>query len=137
VSYVLDHPTHFNFTQKVQARVKAVQRRHPYQTFINTYVDHPPGYNRIYERRSLDVWGGGGHNQATYSGYRGKPLPKALGDRIWGELFYAEYGPAIHWIIWNGKMWVAGSGFQNAPYGPPDSDPGHYNHIHCTYKPSS
>lgn len=142
MSYADDHPTHFDWTNRVRAVVRRVQRHHPWQTYINTYVDHPPGFGawpyRFYDRVSLDVWGGGGTSAETYTGYRGKPLPKALGDEMFDELFYAKSGPLIDWIIWQGRMWWApatgGPGWTSAPSGPPDSDPGHYSHIHCTYQ---
>jgi hypothetical protein len=137
MGYLEDYPTQFNFTKRVRQRVNAIQRRHPWQTYANTYYDHPPGFNRYYERVSVDFWGGGGDSAETYSGYRGKPLPKALGDEIFNELFYAERGPAIDWIIWSGAMWwspaTGGPGWTSAPSGPADSDPGHYGHIHVTF----
>jgi hypothetical protein len=145
MGYLEDHPTHFNFTKRVQGRVNAVQRRFPWKTFCNSYWDHPPDTQvprrwppGFYDRVSFDVWGGGGSSEATYSGYRGKPLPKELGDKIFNQLFYANSGPAIDWIIWDGHMWWApatgGPGWTSAPSGPADSDPGHYGHIHVTYQ---
>ncbi len=144
MSYETDHPTNFNWVPKVQERVTTIQRRHPWKTYVNTYWDHPPDLQRprrwpagYYDPYSLDVWGGGGTNQGNYSGYRGKPLPKELGDRIYHELFNAASGPAIDWIIWQGRMWwnpkTGGPGPTHAPPGPPDSDPDHMHHIHCTY----
>jgi hypothetical protein len=52
---------------------------------------------------------------------------------VFNAIFHDPYEPNIFWIIWNGRMWVRGSGWQAAPGGPPDSDAGHYNHIHVTY----
>jgi hypothetical protein len=137
MSYISDHPTNFNWTAPVKKRVRSVQKKWQWKTYINTYYWHPPYVAGVVTRRydwlSMDVWNGGGHNAATYSGYRGKPLPKDLGDKIFRHLFYTNYGPPIAWIIWQGRMWVRGRGWGPAPGGPIDSDPGHYRHIHVTY----
>jgi hypothetical protein len=142
MSYVDDHPTHFNYTKRVGRRVRAVQSKFPWQTYANTYYDHPPGYNRYYERHSVDFWGGGGFSPETYTGERGKPLPVPLGNEVWNAIYNAERGPLIHWIIWQGWMWWApatgGPGWtQQGLNGPVGSDPGHYNHIHVTYQRGS
>lgn len=141
MSYVDDHPTNFLWAPAVARRVRIVQQRHPYRTYINTYFDHPPGYGAwpvgFYDDVSFDVWGGGGGAE-NYAGYRGKLLPLHLGNQIFTELFNAPVGPPIDWIIWQGAMWWAptsgGPGWTEAPWGPPDSDPGHYRHIHVTYQ---
>jgi hypothetical protein len=52
---------------------------------------------------------------------------------VWNALFHHPYLPNIFWIIWNGRMWVRGSGWEASPWGPPDSDAGHFQHIHVTY----
>ena len=52
---------------------------------------------------------------------------------MWNAIFNDPYLPNISWIIWNGRMWVRGSGWRQAPVGPPDSDAGHYKHIHVSY----
>jgi hypothetical protein len=123
--------------------VARLQAQFPWRTYICTYWDHPPD-NRVprrwppgfYDNDSLDVWGGGKSRiTGKYLGYRGKPLPKRLGDRIFKQLFYGNY-PEIDWIIWQGKMWwnpaTGGSGWTAAPAGAADSDPGHFGHIHWT-----
>ena len=121
----------------VRRRVRSIQRRWPWKTYINTYWQHPPGFNNFYTRKSFDVWGGGGNNSINYSGYRGKTLPRALGDDIFVHLFYASNGPAIDWIIWQGEMWwnpaTGGPGWTDAPPGPADSDADHMKHIHVTF----
>ena len=145
MSYIDDHPTNFVWTPAVRERVNAVQRRHPWKTFINTYWDHPPDFNDprrwppgYYDKVSFDVWGGGGNSAGNYTGYRGKPLPKRLGDKVFNQLFYASSGPSIDWIIWFGYMYwspaTGGPGWTSAPGGPADSDPGHYSHLHVTYQ---
>jgi hypothetical protein len=142
MGYMDDHPTQFNWTEPVKARVKAIQDKFPWRTYANTYWDHPPGNGRwpvnYYTRYSIDFWGGGGANKETYTGYRGKTLLRDLGDKIFDELFYAESGPAIDWIIWRGRMWwspkTGGPGWTSSPPGPADSDPDHFRHIHVTYQ---
>ena len=137
MSYVSDHPTNFKWVRRVKGRVSAIQSKNKWKTFINTYYWHPPydppAITRRYDMVSFDVWGGGGYSASTYSGYRGKPLPRDLGNKLFREIYYTNYGPPIAWIIWGGRMWVRGRGWGPAPWGPPDSDPGHYKHIHVTY----
>jgi hypothetical protein len=140
VSYIDDHPTTFAWTPEVRQVVARIQAAHPWKTYINTYVWHPPydeqsGVLRDYQAQTLDVWGGG-TRRGLYQGYRGKPLPKRLGRRIFGELWRGDHGgPLIAWIIYDGKMWIRGVGWVPAPAGAADSDPGHFAHIHCTYLP--
>lgn len=131
-SYILQHPTHFNFRADVARLVNRIQSKFPWQTFANTYYMHPPGYGTKYDAVSVDFWGGGLWN-GQYVGYRGKPIGASLGHQVWDALFHDPNLPNISWIIWNGRMWVRGSGWHLSPWGPPDSDAGHYNHIHVTY----
>jgi hypothetical protein len=142
VSYIDDHPTTFNWTPEARLLVAQLQAAHPWKTYCNTYVWHPPydpsnGIYRDYQAQSFDVWGGG-RNRITgaYTGYRGKPLPPRLGKRIWRELWNGKHGgPGWAWGIYAGKMWVRGEGWQPAPAGAADSDPGHFGHIHITLLP--
>ncbi|MCA1717137.1 MAG: hypothetical protein LC781_09950 [Actinobacteria bacterium] len=39
----------------------------------------------------------------------------------------------IWWVIWWGSMWSMRGGWEAAPWGPVDSDPGHYSHVHFTF----
>ncbi len=131
-SYITDHPTHFNFRADVARLVNRIQRKFPWQTFANTYYMHPPTYGRKYEFVSVDFWGGGLSN-GRYVGYRGKPIGASLGHRVFNAIYHDQYKPNIFWIIWNGRMWVRGTGWGPSPWGPPDSDPRHEKHIHVTY----
>jgi hypothetical protein len=131
-SYISDHPTHFNFRADVARAVNRVQAKFPSQTFANTYYMHPPVYGRKYEFVSVDFWGGG-RSHGKYVGYRGKPIGASLGQRVFSAIFHDRYKPNIFWIIWNGRMWVRGTGWEASPWGPPDSDPRHEKHIHVTY----
>ncbi|HZB07983.1 MAG TPA: hypothetical protein VE525_02600 [Rubrobacter sp.] len=131
-SYISDHPTHFNFRADVAREVNRIQRKFPSQTFANTYYMHPPAFGRKYERVSVDFWGGGRSN-GRYVGYRGKPIGSSLGQRVFNAIFHDKYKPNISWIIWNGRMWVRGTGWGPSPWGPRDSDPRHEKHIHVTY----
>lgn len=140
MTYILDHPTTFNWTPEVRLVVARLQAAHPWRTYVNTYIWHPPydppnGISRDYQWQSFDVWGGG-RVRGQYAGYRGKPLPRRLGRKIFRELWNGEHGgPYIAWIIYNTHMWVAGEGWQLAPPGAADSDPGHLAHIHVTFQP--
>ena len=137
MSYPEIHLTHFNWRRDVHDVVKWVQHKHPWQTYINTYLWHPlydpPDITKQYDSVSFDVWGGGVVN-GIYRGYRGKPLPMMFGKQIKNELMNKPGPEKISWLIHGGKMWVRGEGWQPAPPGPPDSDPGHYNHLHVTYE---
>ena len=132
LSYLELHPTHFNFRADVARLVNRIQRKFPQQTFANTYYMHPPNYGRKYEFVSVDFWGGGRSN-GRYVGYRGKPIGSSLGQRVFNAIFHDKYKPNISWIIWNGRMWVRGTGWGPSPWGPRDSDPRHEKHIHVTY----
>ena len=112
--------------------INRVQKKFPSQTFANTYYMHPPVYGRKYEFVSVDFWGGGLSN-GQYVGNRGKPIGAFLGHKVWNALYQDSYLPNIFWIIWNGRMWVRGSGWGPSPWGPPDSDARHFRHIHVTY----
>ena len=135
-SYIQDHPTHFNWRQDVANLVRRVQSKFPNQTYANTYVWHPPKSPPTitvqYDAVSVDFWGGGVVN-GKYVGYRGKPIGTALGHQVWKALWNDPNLPNISWIIWNGNMWVRGVGWKSAPWGPADSDAGHFKHIHVTY----
>ena len=136
-SYISDHPTSFNFRADVARLVNRIQKQFPWQTFANTYSWHPPydppTITVRYDAVSVDFWGGGRSN-GRYVGYRGKPIGTSLGHRVFRALFNDPHEPNIFWIIWNGRMWLRGRGWGPAPWGPPDSDAGHYNHIHVTYQ---
>jgi hypothetical protein len=140
MSYVSDHPTTFAWNSEVRSVVAKLQSAYPWKTYINTYIWHPPsdplhGISRDYQHQSFDVWGGGRWG-GKYRGYRGKTLGRRLGNRIFKDLLAGRYGgPQIAWIIYSGKMWVRGEGWQPAPPGAADSDPGHFGHIHVTYMP--
>jgi hypothetical protein len=143
LSYITDHPTHFRWRWDVRQMVKKTQAKWPFKTYINTYWDHPPDFQvprrwppGFYDSLSFDVWGGGLVN-GIYQGKRGKPLDPELGDKIFAYLFNYAGLPDIDWIIYKGRMWwnqrTGGHGWQAAPWGPDDSDAGHWHHIHVTY----
>jgi hypothetical protein len=136
-SYEDDHPTHFDWREDVLGLVNRIQTQFPWQTYANTYFWHPPYDPPIitvqYDAVSVDFWGGG-IEDGVYVGYRGKPIWTSIdGYEVWNALFHDPDWPNISWIIWDGWMWLRGSGWTGAPWGPPDSDAGHYNHIHVTY----
>jgi hypothetical protein len=125
--------THFDWREDVARAVARVQKKFPYLTYANTYYCHPPVYGRAYEFQSADLWGGGLAG-GYYYGYRGKPIGSVVdGWDVFDALFYDPYLPNIYWIIFGGYMWTRGYGWGPAPWGPPDSDPGHHAHIHVTF----
>lgn len=130
--YANRHWTHFNFNRDVKRSINRVQGKFPWKTFANTYYQHPPGYNRKWEFRSVDYWGGGLRN-GRYAGYRGKPIGRRFGQRVFNAIFNDPYRPNIAWIIFNGYRWQRYGGWGRAPWGPAGSDAGHYKHIHVTY----
>lgn len=121
-SYVLRHPTRYNWTPGVEKIARSIVTKFP-GTSVNTYVGHPPGWEQ-YERVSLDVWHENG---------RGVSLPSGLGDQVFKYVFNLPGAPHIEWIIYKGRMWTRSGGWQNAPGGAADSDPGHWKHIHISY----
>ncbi len=130
-SYTDLHPTRFDFRQDVRRCINRIQSKFPSQTFANTYFQHPPS-TRKWERVSVDFWAGGRVN-GRYAGYRGKPLGKELGWRVFRAMFRDEHLPNIAWIIWWGRRWQRYAGWGPAPHGPAGSDAGHFRHVHCTY----
>jgi hypothetical protein len=137
LSYPELHPTNFNWRADVARLVNRIQKKFPWQTYANTYRWHPPYDPPLitvrYDAVSVDFWGGGRSN-GKYVGYRGKPIGASLGQRVFNAIFNDPYKPNIFWIIWNGRMWVRGTGWEASPWGPPGSDAGHYKHIHVTYR---
>ncbi len=142
MSYIDDHPTSFDWRPDVRALVKKYQSEFPYKTYINTYWYHPPydppSITRRYDAQSFDVWGGGLDRNGQYMGYRGRALAPTLGDNIFKRIWNDPEGPRIWWIIYKGRMWVnpalGGRGWGPSPWGPPDSDPEHYKHIHVSFE---
>lgn len=121
--YVERHPTRYFWTPGVAALLKDLVKRFPNIT-VNTYVGHPPGWEQ-YERVSFDVWGPKG---------RGDWLDPDVGKKVWAYLFNLEGKPYWEWGIYRGEMWTRSTGWEPAPSGPADSDPGHYGHIHVSLR---
>jgi hypothetical protein len=134
------HPTHFNWTRPVRRAVNRYQAMFPYLTYANSYLWHPPydppAITRRYDALSVDFWGGGLDSQGRYTGYRGKPLPDALHERLFDVIFNDPKPPYIDWILSNGWMWSYRSGWSvYDPYDPYDADMGHRRHLHITFRP--
>lgn len=131
--YAETYYTHFEWRDDVKRAIARVQKKFPFRTFANTYFCHPPVYGRKYEFVSVDFWGGGMAG-GKYVGYRGKPINLTVnGWDVFNAIFNDGYLPNIAWAIHGGRMWTRGYGWGPSPYGPPDSDPAHVNHIHVTY----
>jgi hypothetical protein len=124
VAYVRAHPTNYSWRADIEQLTDRLVNIDPFYTriWMNTYFDHPPGWQK--DNVSFDVWGFGG---------RGDPLDASLGNQVFQTLFDDPNLPNIWWAIWQGRMWTRAGGWGQAPSGPPDSDPGHYSHIHVTY----
>lgn len=124
---------HFDWRADVKRAIIRVQKKFPFLTFTNTYFCHPPVYGRKYEFVSVDFWGGG-RSGGAFVGYRGKPINFVVnGWNVFNAVFNDRFLPNIAWIIYSGRMWTRGYGWGPSPWGPADSDAGHYNHIHATY----
>ena len=132
-SYMSEYPTRFFYRSDVGRSINRIQAEFPWVTYACTYVRHPPVFGHKYEHVSVDYWGGGLDANGRYVGYRGKPIGRELGDRVFNVLFRDPHRPNIYWIIWGGRMWTRGYGWGPSPGGPPDSDAGHYLHIHVSY----
>jgi hypothetical protein len=120
-SYIDIHPTRYNWRSDVEE--VACYLVGNYDVWCNTYVDHPPGWGL--DIVSMDVW---------HSGGRGYTIDPWEGQAVFDDIYdNAPWTPAIWWTIWWGEMWSIGGGWEAAPGGPPDSDPGHFSHIHFTF----
>ena len=147
--YVDQHPTRYNWGDRedIEELIRLIYRRFggPEEQQMNTYVKHPPNdeenglsiwFGFQTQRLSLDVWGPGG---------RGDPLPPEQHRKIYKFLFNLNGAPDWWWAISRGDMWVRNRDVDfnplwegvtdDAPEGPPDSDPDHENHIHLTLLP--
>lgn len=126
-TYVAQHSTNYNWNAAVR-RLVLKYLNHPAlkgKISINTYLWHPPYQTGVIEQRfdfvSYDVWAWGG---------RGHPLSPELRKSAFKIIFNDPEPPPIYWIISGGRMWIRGTGWQDAPWGPVDSDPDHIFHIH-------
>jgi hypothetical protein len=143
-NYVDQHPTRYDWREDIEELIRLIYRRFggPDEQEMNTYVNHPPnpdengrsiwlGFDT--QRLSLDVWGPSG---------RGDALPLERHRNIYNFLFNLDGAPDWWWAISRGDMWVRNRDvnlnpqweghIEDAPDGPPDSDPDHVSHIHLT-----
>ncbi len=122
--YVQAHPTHYNFRDDVKRLALKYMNlpRFKGKVWINTYKNHPPGFNL--DSVSFDVWDWKG---------RGHSLDPQLGRELFEVILDDPSPPLINWTIYNGRMWTVRAGWMGSPPGPPDSDPRHVNHIHATF----
>jgi len=143
-NYVDQHPTRYDWREDIEELIRLIYRRFggPDQQEMNTYVNHPPNPDKnsrsIWlgfdtQSLSLDVWGPTG---------RGEALPLERHRDIYKFLFNLDGAPDWWWAISRGEMWVRNRDvnlnprweghIEDAPGGPPDSDPDHERHIHLT-----
>jgi predicted chitinase len=123
-TYVATHPTHYKFRDDVRKLALKYMNlpRFKGKVWINTYRDHPPGFNL--DSLSFDVWDWRG---------RGNTLNQQLGRDLFEVILDDPSAPRINWAIYNGRMWTVRAGWMGSPPGPPDSDPRHVSHIHVTF----
>jgi hypothetical protein len=119
-SYADMHPERYSWRSDVEEVARYLVDT--YSVWCNTYVDHPPGWGL--DNVSLDVW--------AYDG-RGATVDPSVGQAVFDDIFNNGKEPWIWWVIWWGSMWSMRGGWEGAPWGPPDSDPGHYSHVHFTF----
>jgi hypothetical protein len=144
--YVARHPTRYDWREDIEELIRLIYRRFggPEEQQMNTYVNHPPNeengrsiwFGFQTQDLSLDVWGPGG---------RGDPLPLEQHRKIYRFLFNLKGAPDWWWAISRGEMFVRNrdedfnplweGGIEDAPPGPPDSDPEHVRHMHLTLLP--
>jgi hypothetical protein len=143
-NYVDQHPTRYDWREDIEELIRLIYRRFggPDQQEMNTYVNHPPNPDKngrsIWlgfdtQSLSLDVWGPTG---------RGEALPLERHRDIYKFLFNLDGAPDWWWATSRGEMWVRNRDvnlnprweghIEDAPGGPPDSDPDHERHIHLT-----
>ncbi len=122
--YANTHPTHHDWNPDVLKLVIKYEALYS-RIYINTYYKHPPVFGRVWEFRSFDVWDVKG---------RGYALDPRVGHDVFWTIMNDPSLPRIAWIIYYGEMWTPERGWEI--YDPPEdgSDPGHYNHIHVTFK---
>jgi hypothetical protein len=121
MTYVDDHPTHWDVLAPIERAAVECATRHG--ASWNTYWDHPPGM--MLDQQSIDFWGPGG---------RGDPIGIFRGFAVWGWLFYDPRPPLIEWIIWQGWIWQRSSGWDWFSDDEPYADMGHFRHVHVTFE---
>jgi hypothetical protein len=116
------HPTRYTWRSDVEAWARYLVDN--FDCWVCTYLNHPPGWWR--DETSLDVWG---------PAHRGDPLDATLGDEIFDLLFNYSGKPDIDWTLRNGWIWTRSGGWSwYSNDDAPDSDAGHFLHIHVTYE---
>ncbi len=119
-SYVDVHPERYNWRSDVEEVTRYLVDN--YDVWCNTYVDHPPGWGL--DSVSMDVWAPGG---------RGYTIDSSVGQAVFDDIFNNGKEPWVWWVIWWNSMWSIRGGWEAAPPGPADSDPGHTGHVHITF----
>ncbi len=125
--YTNTYPTHHYFDADVLTLVLSYEAEFK-GAYLNTYKWHPPavsGANFTWEYRSFDVWDARG---------RGWALDPTLGAAMFDRIFDDPRAPYIAWIIYYGWMWTPEKGWEVWDPEEDGSDPGHYQHIHVSYR---
>lgn len=120
-SYIDAHPTRYDDVWREDVEQVARYLVTTYHCWVNTYVDHPPGWGL--DAVSLDIWG---------PAYRGDPITESGHEGFW-DIFNNGKPPWIRWCIRNGHIWDDYNGWRTYWDWDPWSDGGHWKHTHITF----
>jgi GH25 family lysozyme M1 (1,4-beta-N-acetylmuramidase) len=119
-SYIDYHPTRYTWRADVEEVARYLVQT--YKCWVNTYVDHPPGWGL--DTTSLDIWG---------PGDRGDDIWNGTGDDGFYDIFNNGKPPWIRWCIRDGWIWDDYNGWREYWDTDPWSDAGHWHHRHITF----
>lgn len=119
-SYIDVHPTRYTFRQTDVDEV-AQYLVENYDCWVNTYVDHPPGW--WLDDVSIDIWGPGG---------RGDQVNDS-GDAGFWDIFNNGVAPWIRWCIRDYYIWDDYNGWREFWEFDLASDGPHVMHRHITF----
>jgi hypothetical protein len=118
-SYVDYHPSRWDTVWRTDIETVARRVVNEFGCSANTYVRHPPGWDR--DSTSVDFWDAQG---------RGYAIGHNLGQQVFDYIFNDPNPPWIEWCIWEGWLWTSAGGWE------PFQDDGtglHFDHSHWTF----
>jgi hypothetical protein len=119
-NYIDRHPTRYTWREDVEAWARYLVG--DFDVWVNTYYDHPEGYDRTYD--SFDIWGPEG---------RGDPVDMELCDYLVDVLYHDPEPPHIEWYIWRRYIYGAWNNWYGEPFGDGSVFTNHEDHAHFTY----